>query len=55
VARRARLLCAGEPQHIIQRGNNRQATFIAEERACWLMKELARYSVRAPVEWTFER
>jgi REP element-mobilizing transposase RayT len=32
VARRARLLFAGVPQHIIQRGNNRQATFFAEER-----------------------
>jgi len=31
VARRARLLFAGVPQHIIQRGNNRQATFFAEE------------------------
>ena len=31
VARRARLLFAGFPQHIIQRGNNRQATFFAEE------------------------
>jgi putative transposase len=31
MARRARLLFAGVPQHIIQRGNNRQATFFAEE------------------------
>jgi putative transposase len=31
VARRARLLFAGVPQHLIQRGNNRQATFFADE------------------------
>ena len=31
MARRARLLFAGVPQHIIQRGNNRQVTFFAEE------------------------
>ena len=31
MARRARLLFAGVPQHLIQRGNNRQATFFAEE------------------------
>ena len=31
MARRSRLLLAGLPQHIIQRGNNRQATFFAEE------------------------
>jgi hypothetical protein len=29
VARRSRILFAGVPQHIIQRGNNRQATFFA--------------------------
>ena len=29
--RRARLNLADVPQHIIQRGNNRQATFFAEE------------------------
>jgi putative transposase len=36
VARRARLLFAGVPQHIIQRRNNPQATFFAEEdyRCC---------------------
>ena len=33
MARRARLLFAGVPQHLIQRGNNRQATFFAEEAA----------------------
>ena len=31
MARRPRLRIAGVPQHVIQRGNNRQATFFAEE------------------------
>lgn len=31
MARRSRLNLAGVPQHLIQRGNNRQATFFAEE------------------------
>lgn len=30
MARRPRLSIAGVPQHVIQRGNNRQATFFAE-------------------------
>jgi len=30
MARRSRLRIAGVPQHVIQRGNNRQATFFAE-------------------------
>ena len=31
MARRPRLRIAGVPQHVIQRGNNRQATFFAPE------------------------
>ncbi len=31
MARRPRLRISGVPQHVIQRGNNRQATFCAEE------------------------
>ena len=31
MARRPRLRIAGVPHHVIQRGNNRQATFFAEE------------------------
>ena len=31
MARRPRLSIAGVPQHVIQRGNNRQATFFADE------------------------
>jgi putative transposase len=31
VARRARLILSGVPQHLIQRGKNWQATFFAEE------------------------
>lgn len=31
MARRPRLRMAGVPQHVIQRGNNRQATFFADE------------------------
>jgi putative transposase len=31
MARRLRVSSAGVPEHIIQRGNNRQATFACEE------------------------
>ena len=31
MTRRARLILSGVPQHFIQRGNNREATFFAEE------------------------
>lgn len=31
MARKPRLNVVGNPQHVIQRGNNRQATFFAEE------------------------
>jgi putative transposase len=50
VARRARLLFAGVPQHVIQRGNNRQATFFAEEDyRCyldWLLEAVKKYDCR---------
>ena len=50
MARRARILFAGGPQHIIQRGNNRQATFIAEEDyRCylhWLLDATKKYDCR---------
>lgn len=31
MARKPRLNIVGNPQHVIQRGNNRQVTFFAEE------------------------
>jgi len=50
MARRARLLFAGVPQHIIQRGNNRQATFFAEEDyrsyLDWLLEAVTKYDCR---------
>ncbi len=50
MARRARLIFAGVPQHIIQRGNNRQATFFAEEDyRCyldWLHEAAKKYGCR---------
>jgi REP-associated tyrosine transposase len=50
VARRARLLFAGVPQHLIQRGNNRQATFFAEEDyrsyLDWLLEAVKKYDCR---------
>lgn len=50
MARRARLLFAGVPQHIIQRGNNRQATFFAEEDYRryleWLLEAVKKYDCR---------
>ena len=39
--RRARLNLAEVPQHIIQRGNNRQATFFAEEDYRYYLERLA--------------
>ena len=50
MARRARLLFAGVPQHIVQRGNNRQATFFAEEDyrsyLDWLLEAVKKYDCR---------
>jgi putative transposase len=50
VARRARLLFAGVPQHLIQRGNNRQATFFVEEDyrsyLNWLLEAVKKYDCR---------
>ena len=50
MARRARLLFAGIPQHLIQRGNNRQATFFAEEDyrryLDWLFDAVKKYDCR---------
>jgi len=50
MARRARLLFAGVPQHIIQRGNNRQATFFADEDyrsyLDWLLEAVKKYDCR---------
>lgn len=50
VARRARLLFAGVPQHIIQRGNNRQPTFFREEDyrryLDWLLEAVKKYDCR---------
>ncbi len=50
MARRARLLFAGVPQHLIQRGNNRQATFFADEDYCsyldWLVEAARKYDCR---------
>ena len=47
MARRARLLFAGVPQHIIQRGNNRQATFFAKvdyrSYLDWLLEAVKKY------------
>jgi putative transposase len=50
VARRARFLFPGVPQHIIQRGNNRQATFFADEDyrsyLDWLHEAAKKYGCR---------
>ncbi len=50
MARRARLIFAGVPQHIIQRGDNRQATFFAEEDyrsyLDWLHEAAKKYGCR---------
>ena len=48
--RRSRLKIASVPQHVIQRGNNRQATFFAEEDYCcylnWLADAARKYDCR---------
>jgi putative transposase len=50
MARRSRLNLAGVPQHIIQRGNNRQPTFFAEEDfgayLHWLAEAATKYGCR---------
>lgn len=50
MARRSRLNLSGVPQHLIQRGNNRQATFFAEEDyRCylgWLADAAKKYDCR---------
>ena len=50
VARRVRLLFAGVPQHLIQRGNNRQVTFFADEDyrsyLDWLYEAVKKYDCR---------
>src|SRR2546430_8606033 len=42
--RRARLLLSGVPLHVIQRGNNRQACFFAEEDYRFYLEWLAGYA-----------
>lgn len=48
--RRSRLVLPGVPMHLIQRGNNRQATFFAEEDyrnyLRWLAEAAARFACR---------
>jgi putative transposase len=49
MARRLRVSSAGVPEHLIQRGNNRQATFACEEDmqayVGWLKTYSKRYKV----------
>jgi len=44
--RRKRLQAAGVPVHIIQRGNNRQACFFADEDYVFFLDHLARLAKR---------
>jgi len=44
--RRARLQVAGVPVHIIQRGNNRQACFFADDDYLFFLDHLARIAKR---------
>jgi hypothetical protein len=50
MARRLRVSSAGVPEHLIQRGNNRQATFACEEDmqayVGWLKTYSKKYKVR---------
>lgn len=42
--RRARLALPNVPLHLIQRGNNRQACFFAEEDCCFYLNWLTEYA-----------
>ncbi len=42
--RRARICLPNVPQHLIQRGNNRQACFVADEDFRFYLDRLAEYS-----------
>ena len=44
--RRQRLQVAGLPVHIIQRGNNRQACFVADDDYVYFLDHLARIAKR---------
>ena len=44
--RRARLTLPNVPMHLIQRGNNRQACFYADEDYCFYLDWLAEYAVK---------
>ncbi len=46
--RRARLVLAGVPVHVIQRGNNRQACFFAEAGYQFYLECLAAYGSCMP-------
>jgi putative transposase len=45
MARRPRLRIAGVPQHVIQRGNNRQAAFFAEEDYLFYLECLSKAAI----------
>lgn len=44
--RRSRLLMPGVPLHVVQRGNNRQACFVADEDYRIYLKWLGEYAVQ---------
>lgn len=48
--RRSRLLMPGVPLHVIQRGNNRQACFVADEDYRFYLEWLSEYAVREAVQ-----
>ena len=50
MARSARVQLAGVPQHIIQRGNNRQATFFCDEDYAVYLDKLWEYSLKYHVD-----
>lgn len=48
MARLPRLSLAGYPQHVIQRGNNRQATFFSDEDYSVNLDKLRIYRGQSP-------
>src|SRR5438105_7668428 len=44
--RRGRIMLGGLPVHVIQRGNNRGACFLADEDRCFYLFHLGRYAAR---------
>lgn len=50
MARQPRLVIAGQPMHVVQRGNNRQATFFSDEDYRVYLEAIEKAIVKYPVD-----